>query len=353
MARGRTNRTDEIGIGIIGAGYMARTFAECLAKHTRGGRLHAVAGGSRAPATAAEFGVRAFDSVQALIDDPTVDAVIVTSPHADHRDQVIAAAQAGKHVFLEKPMEVSVARCDEIIQACDRAGVTLCVAHVLRWRGSPRRGKELIDAGGLGSVQTLHYTWRAVNTGIDDKTWSLDPIHGGYILDAGVHVFDLMRWYAGAEAVRVFGSLTRFSQTATVKPTALVQVQFANRVMAFFWLCAELPPPGFRESMQRLQVVGSKGLLEIDPYGKVDAALDGVWQTIWEQPPIDYLGDYLNSTRLEAFAAELQDFLDSLRDGRPPFATGQDGRAAVEIVEAANRSSETGEAIHLPLRGTG
>jgi UDP-N-acetyl-2-amino-2-deoxyglucuronate dehydrogenase len=343
----------EIGIGIIGAGYMARTFAECLGKYTRGARLRAVAGGTRAPATAAVFGVQTFDSVQALIDEPTVDAVIVTSPHADHRDQVIAAARAGKHVFLEKPMEVSVARCDEMIEACDRAGVTLCLAHVLRWRGSPRRGKELIDAGVLGSVQTLHYTWRVVDTGISDKTWSLDPVHGGYILDAGVHVFDLMRWYAGAEVVRVFGSVTRFSQTATVKPTALVQVQFANGVVGFFWLCAELPAPGFREPMQRLQVVGSKGLLEIDPYGKLDAALDGVWQTIWEQPAIDYLGNYLNATRLEAFAAELQDFLDSLRDDRPPFATGYDGRAAVEIVEAANRSSETGQAIPLPIGSSG
>jgi predicted dehydrogenase len=344
---------DEIGIGIIGSGYMARTFADCLAQYTRGGRLRAVAGGRRAPTTAAEFGVRALDSVQALIDDPTIDAVIVTSPHADHRDQVIAAANAGKHVFLEKPMEVSVARCDEMIQACDRAGVTLCVAHVLRWRGSAHHGKEVIDTGRLGRIQTLHYTWRAVSTRIEDKTWSLDPVHGGYILDAGVHVFDLMRWYAGADAVRVFGSVKRFSDTATVKPTAFVQVQFANGVVGFFWLCAELPAPGFRDSMQRLQVVGTNGLLEMDPYGKVDASLDGVWQTIWEQPPIDYLDNYLNATRLEAFAGELQDFLDSVRDKRPPFATGHDGRAAVEIVEAANLSSDTGQAIQLPLGRAG
>jgi predicted dehydrogenase len=341
---------DEIGIGIIGAGYMARTFAECLARYTHGGRLRAVAGGTRAPATAAEFGVPALGSVAELIQRPEIDAVIVTSPHADHRDQVIAAAQAGKHVFLEKPMEISVARCDEMIEACERAGVTLCVAHVLRWRGSPRRGKELIDAGAIGSVRTIHFTWLAVDTGIEEKTWSLDPLHGGYVLDAGVHVFDLMRWYAGADAVRVHGTVTRFSTTPTVKPTAMIQVQFSNAVWGFFWLCAELPAPGFREPMQRIQVVGSRGLLEINPYGKVDAAIDGAWRTHWEQPPIDYLGNYLNQVRLEAFAAELQDFLDSVREGRRPFATGQDGRAAVEMVEAANRSSDIGEVVELRPR---
>src|SRR5207248_8955518 len=89
----RASMTD-VGIGIIGAGYMARSFAECLARYTQGGRLRAVAGGTRAPATAAEFDVPALGSVEELIERRDVDAVIVTSPHADHRDQVIAAARA-------------------------------------------------------------------------------------------------------------------------------------------------------------------------------------------------------------------------------------------------------------------
>src|SRR5215470_17531027 len=137
---------DEIGIGIIGSGYMARTFAECLAKYTRGGRLRAIAGGSRASTTAAEFGVEAVATVDALVARGDVDVAIVTSPHANHRDHVLAAARAGKHVFLEKPMEVSVARCDEMLRACREAGITLGMAQVQRWRGSPRRGKEIIDA---------------------------------------------------------------------------------------------------------------------------------------------------------------------------------------------------------------
>ncbi len=218
----------DLGIGIIGAGYMARTFAECLAKYTQGGRLRAVAGGTRAPATAAEFDVPALGSVEELIERRDVDVVIVTSPHADHRDQVITAARAHKHVFLEKPMEVSVARCDEMIQACDRAGVTLCLAHVLRWRGSPRRGKEVIDAGRIGRVQIIDFTWRDVRRSTEEKAWILDPVHGGFLLDAGVHVFDLMRWYAAADASRVFATITRFSDTPTIAPTAMVHVQFAN-----------------------------------------------------------------------------------------------------------------------------
>jgi UDP-N-acetyl-2-amino-2-deoxyglucuronate dehydrogenase len=339
----------DLGIGLIGSGYMGRTFAECLRLYCHGGKLRAVAGGTRAPSTASEFGVEAVDSVEALLARADIDAVIITSPHAEHRDQVIAAAAAKKHVFLEKPMEISVARCDEMIAACQATGVTLCVAHVTRWRGSARHGKELIDQGKIGQVQMIQHTWRAVSPNTESKRWSLDPIHGGMFLDAGVHAFDNMRWFAGAPAQRVFGKVTKFSTALAVNPSAMVQVHFANGVMGQFWLCVELPKPGFQGPMQRIEVVGTTGMITIDPYGKIEAALDGAWQQIWEQPPIDYLGNILNANRLEAFAAELQDFLDSVRDGREPFATGADGRAAVEIAEAAFRSSETGEAIELPL----
>jgi predicted dehydrogenase len=248
-------------------------------------------------------------------------------------------------------METSVARCDAIIAACERAGVTLCLAQVVRFRGSPRRGKEIIDAGTIGQVQQIHQHWRFAANPAGEKPWTLDPVHGGVFLDAGAHTFDLMRWYAGAEATRVYGVVTRFSDRPWVKPTAMVLVTFANGVIGNLWLTYELPEPGFADAAFRTQVVGSNGLLNVDAYGKVEVTIDGAWRTIWEQPPIDYTHSYLNPTRLEAFAAELQDFIDSVRGGRVPFATGADGRAAVEMVEAANRSSQTGEAIRLSLEG--
>jgi predicted dehydrogenase len=340
----------ELGIGIVGSGYMARTFAECLAKYTRGGTLRAIAGGTRALATAAEFGVPAIGSVDELVAGADVDAVIVTSPHADHRDHVLAAARARKHVFLEKPMEVSLSRCDEMLRACDEAGVTLGMAQVQRWRGSPRRGKQLIDSGQLGQVQMISEVWRSVHVDMSDvRRWYTDPRHGGWFLDAGSHTFDLMRWYAGAEVVRVYGTIANLTGCPNPNPTAVVQLTFANGVIGLYWMSFEVPEPGFADALIRTQVVGSRGLLNVDQYGKIEAAIDGQWQLVWEQPPIDYTMSILNPVRLEAFAAELQDFLDAVCNGRPPLATGRDGRAAVEIVEAVHRSSQSGEAVHLPL----
>jgi predicted dehydrogenase len=341
---------EQLGIGIIGSGYMARTFAECLKKYTRGGSLRGFAGGTRAAQTAAEFGSTAFGSVEELVARSDVDAVIVTSPHANHRDHVIAAAQNRKHIFLEKPMETSLARCDAMLAACGATRVTLGMAQVQRWRGSPRRGKEIIDSGKIGKVQLINDVWRSIDVDPTPvRPWYSDPKHGGWFLDAGSHTFDLMRWYAGSNASRVYGQVVNLTGSTSPNPTAIVQITFANGVIGNYWMSFEVPEPGFNDALIRTQVVASKGLLNVDQYGKIEAAIDGAWSLVWEQPHIDYTVSILNPVRLEAFAAELQDFLDAIRAGHQPLATGEDGRAAVEIVEAALRSSRTGEAVRLPL----
>src|SRR5581483_9188523 len=96
--------TNNIGIGIIGSGYMGRTYAECVARYNTNARLVAVAGGSRAPALATDYGVDAEPGVEQLLERKDVDAVIITSPQSAHREQTIKAAEAGKHILVEKPM---------------------------------------------------------------------------------------------------------------------------------------------------------------------------------------------------------------------------------------------------------
>ncbi len=129
----------ELGLAILGSGYMGRTYAECISKYNTRARLAAVAGGSRAPGLAADYGVAYEPTYAGLLARPDVDAVLVATPHADHRNQVIAAAEAGKHVLVEKPMATSVADCDAMIAACRSAGVVLEVIQTLRFRGTAHR----------------------------------------------------------------------------------------------------------------------------------------------------------------------------------------------------------------------
>src|SRR6266508_3452913 len=112
---------DTVGIGMIGSGYMALTYAESLARHMTGARLVAIAGGRRAPSLAAEYEVDAEESVEALLTRADIDAVILTTPDQVHCAQTLQAAAAGKHVLVEKPMAPTVAQCDQMIAACHAA----------------------------------------------------------------------------------------------------------------------------------------------------------------------------------------------------------------------------------------
>ncbi len=343
---------DTVRIGLIGSGYMGRTYAECIKRHCTHGKLTAVAGGSRAPKLAADYEAAAAASISELLARTDVDAVLVASPHSAHLEQVKQAAAAGKHVLVEKPMALNAAECDAMIAACRSAGVTLSVIQTVRFRGTVAKAKRLIDEGRIGQVRMIElrtlFEW-VPSSSTSGKGWTHEETEGGLILDQGAHNFDFMHWYAGSEAARAFGRVTRFGDCTYPAPTAMAQVEFRNGVLAQTWMSFELPQPGLEKSAFRAMVVGSTGMLDIDEYGKLHGAFDGKpWELVWEQPAIDYVNQPLAPVRLEAFFMQVQDFIDSVRLGRPPAVTGEDGRAAVELIDAVRKSSATGQAVEIP-----
>jgi predicted dehydrogenase len=237
-----------------------------------------------------------------------------------------------------------------MIAACQSAGVTLSVIQTVRFRGTVARAKRLIDAGRIGAVRMIDLRTLFEWVPLTSKNWTHDEAEGGLILDQGAHNFDFLRWFAGAEAACVFGRVKRYGDCAWPWPTAMAQVEFRNGVLAQTWMSFELPRPGVANSAFRALVVGATGMLDIDGYGKLNAALDGKdWELVWEQPTIDYVNKPLAPERLEAFYTQVQDFIDSVRDGRPPAVTGADGRAAIELIEACQRSNASGKAVEVPL----
>lgn len=337
-----------VRIGLIGSGYMGRSYAECLKRYTTNGKLTAVFGGTRAPKLAADYEAAAVNSLPELLGRPDVDAVLVSSPHSAHLSQVTLAAQAGKHVLVEKPMALNTAECDAMIDACRKAGVVLSVIQTVRFRGTVARAKRMIQEGRIGAVRMIElrtlFEW--VPSG--SKNWTQDPAEGGLILDQGAHNFDFLRWFSGSEAKSVFGRVNQFGESNWPNPSAMAQVEFHNGVWGNTWMSFELPKPGLANSAFRALVVGETGMLDIDGYGKLSAALDGQeWSLVWEQPAIDYINKPLAPERLEAFYTQVQDFMDSIREKRPPAVTGEDGRAAVALIDAVRRSNATGEAVEM------
>ncbi len=352
---------NRVGMGVIGSGYMGRTYAACLTRHVPNGTLVSVWGGRRAPALAEEFGVEADASLEAMLARPDIEAVVITSPHRAHLPQALAAAAAGKHVYIEKPMAISIAECDAIIAACNDAGVRLTVNFVTRFRDAPLAMKRLVDDGQIGEIRMIQMqgAWTSFlledivdeATGrviIPKKTWAFDPAEGSQFLDWGVHETDAVRWLTGSEAVSVYADYRTYGTPPPVDLSAMVQYRMANGVMVQMVMTYETPEPGLVPN-DWTRVIGSTGIIEADHYGKVRLGTGTDWQVAAEQVAFNFLGDYLDPNRLKGFAAQVEDFAGAIREGREPVVTGRDGRAAVEMVEAADRSAASGQAVALPL----
>jgi predicted dehydrogenase len=337
----------DIRIGIVGSGYMGRTYAECVARYNTGARLVAVAGGSRAPGLAADYEISAEPSLDSLLARSDIDAVIITSPQSAHCEQTLAAARHGKHVMVEKPMATSTAECRQMIEGCRAAGVALSVIKPWRYRGSTRGLYESLQRGDIGEVRMISLWWLYPRIPFIGKEWFRDPKEGGLFLDAGSHCFDYMRWVAGAEPVRLYAQTATYNADSETPRSTMTTVTFANGVMSNLWLSYEVPKPGWEHTDFRARVVGATGNLDAHGYGLLQVANGDTWETLYEQGPMDFLNRPMERVRLEAFFAMTQDFIDALREGREQPVTGEDGLAAVAMVEAGYRSSATGQAVDL------
>lgn len=337
-----------VGIGLLGSGFMAHTYAECLARHVPNAHLAAIALGSRAPGLAEEYGVAFEASAESLLARDDVGAVIIATPHSTHLPLTLLAAAAEKHVYLEKPMAVTLADCDTMIAACAAAGVLVTVNHVTRLRRSPLTAKRLLDEGRIGELRMIRVLSSVVGYLQDDHGWAHAPGEGGAWLDMGVHMFDALRWFADSEVDLIFARIRDFGGTPHLRRTATAEVEMRNGVIAQLLVSMELPEPGLG-SQSQWTFIGSHGIIESDSYGKVRLGKGTAWEEVFEMPSFALNADVYSPVRLEAFAAQVEEFVDAIAAGGGPGMAGEDGRAAVEVVEAAIRSAETDAAVRLPL----
>ena len=336
-----------VGVGLLGSGFMAHTYAECLAKHVPNAHLVAVALGSRAPGLCDEYGVALEPTADALLARDDVQAVIIATPHSTHFALTLAAASAGRHVYLEKPMAVTLADCDGMVAACREAGVLLTVNHVTRYRRSPGTAKRLLREGAIGELRMVRVLSSVIGYLPDDHGWAKNPEEGGAWLDMGVHMFDALRWFTDSEVDTIFASIRDFGGLEHQRRSGMADIVMRNGVLAQVLISMEMPAPGLG-SQSQWTLIGSDGIIESDSYGKVRLGRGEGWELAYEMPPFALNADVYSPVRLEAFAAQVEGFAAAIETGGQSLA-GEDGRAAVEVVEAAARSSASGNAVRLPL----
>ena len=346
----------DVGFGILGSGNMARVYGDALTTMSEGGRLVAIALGSRAEALAAEYGVDAEPTAEALLERPDVDVVVIATPHSTHLDLASKTAAAGKHVYLEKPMALDVDECDQIIDACNRAGVQLTVAKQSRHFEMSMRAKEYLDEGRIGELLFIRPVSVTPGHGFKNvpQSWPMLATEGDAFLDWGSHACDAIRWLTGADAKRVYADYDDFTGAPIQNSTALVQIRMTNRVIAQILLSYEIGAVGVRvPAEQPVHDRRHRGLDLLRP--RPGRALDGraASRNIWQLPSWT-LPDFKprDPRRIGNTGRQVNAFVETLRSGQKPKITGEDGRAAIEMTQAARLSAETGQAVDLPLTGT-
>jgi myo-inositol 2-dehydrogenase / D-chiro-inositol 1-dehydrogenase len=332
--------SDTVRVALIGSGRMGAYHGETLARRVPGAQLAAVADPAPGAAErlAGSLGAdRAYTDVTGLWEDPAVDAVVIAAPARSHADLVVAAAAAGKHVFCEKPMAVTLPDADRAIDAARAAGVVLQVGFNRRFAADWRAARALLDAGTLGTPRQLRSLTRDPG-GFDPSRVLPDTI----FLETLIHDFDTLRFLnPGAEAVEVYATAD-----ALVEPewrdrglldTAGVTIRFDNGAMAVAEACFEAAY-GYDV---RGEVLGSGGMATMGDGRRTGMVFSG---------SSGRLVDTVHSDQElfpDGYTGELAAFVDAVRTGTPAPVTGEDARAALAIALAAAESVRSGRPVRI------
>jgi myo-inositol 2-dehydrogenase/D-chiro-inositol 1-dehydrogenase len=330
---------------------MGRTNAETVTRYLEGAELVAIAGGSRAAELAREYHAAYEPTVGQLLARPDIDAVLISTPHADHAQQATLAAEHGKHILLDKPMATTLEDCDRILAAIGAARVNLMIMYGQRFRICNREAHRLIREGAIGRVTMIQEL--ILNSGglKSLPSWQSLPANSGTFLAHAVHNIDRIRWFSGQGISNVAAHVQTDAASGNEVSTMAV-LGLNGGAMATIWESWAIPAPGFSHTASSSWVVGETGILDVDAYGELRLGREGKWTVIATQEPIDWKGKgMLDPVRLEAYRLQHQEFINSIREGRQPSVTGKDGRAAVEIALAAYRSAAEGVTVRLSEGG--
>lgn len=301
----------------------------------------------RARYFAAQFNVPVFETYAALLAEKP-DAVVICSENARHLPLVQMAAEAGAHILCEKPLATTTADAQAVVETCRRAGVHLMTAFPMRFSTPAQEINTLMRSGKLGRIYGCNATnqgappefHQAENLPFLKRDWFVDKAlaGGGAMADHIVHLADLLRWYWGSEVTEVYAASNAILHAGKVQVETggLVMLTFANR--AFASIDCSWSKPAYYPTWGglKLEIVAENGLAVMDAYKQIMT----VYSHRVGRPQFAYWGS-------DANAGMLAEFISACRENRAPSVTGEDGLRAVEIVEAAYQSAESGQPVRL------
>jgi UDP-N-acetyl-2-amino-2-deoxyglucuronate dehydrogenase len=348
--------SDKTGIAIIGCGMISEFQSKAISALPDArvvGYFDTIA--ENAKKRAGEYGAKAYATLEEMFADPAVQAVSICTPSGLHMEPAVQAAKAGKHVMVEKPVEVTLERIDAIIAACRAAGVILGAIFPRRFQESSRMLKDAIASGRFGKIHLadVYIKWFRSQAYYDQGgwrgTWKLDG--GGALMNQGIHGIDLVQWLMGGITDVAAFTATLGHERIEVEDVAVASVRFANGALG----SVEGTTGSWPGSKIRIEIGGMNGSAVLED----ETVLS--WQFQDDGPADEEIRkkygprESLNSggagdprsISFEGHRLQFEDFVRAIRTKSKPYCGGEDARAAVAIITSIYRSARDGKAVKV------
>lgn len=341
------------GFGIVGTGLIADFHAKAIAQILNAKLIGAYnRNQEKAADFASRFECKVFETLDDLAAAPDVDVICICTASGAHLEGGLAAIRAGKHCLIEKPLEISVERCDQLINAAQQAGVHLGVIFPSRFQEVNLKIKQAVTSGRIGApvIGNAYVKWNRSEAYYKSAawrgTWALDG--GGALMNQGIHSVDLLQWFMGpVKSVHAFAANRRHKEIE-VEDTIVAILNFESGAVGTIE-CSTATFPG---SFKRLEVIGTEGTAIVEENDLL------TWQFADETGEDDVIraahgGKQISKGGVADPAAisflghqkQMEDFLTAIDKQEEPLVDGMEGRKSVAIIEAVYESVRTGKTV--------
>ena len=292
-----------------------------------------------------KYGITPYDDYKKLLADDRIDAVSICTPSGLHKKFCIDAANAKKHIVVEKPMSLNTRDCDEIIEACERNKVKLEVISQNRFKDAFRLAKSLVEEGKLGRIVNadiyMKYYRSPEYYGASNwkGTWAMDG--GGALMNQGIHGVDILLFIMG-DVKSVFGYARTLARDIEVEDTASAVVEFKNGALGVIQGTTSVTP-GYP---RRMEINGTKGSITLVEGDITAWDVKGVEKPEFEETKGSSHNDPM-AFKIEGHVHQITDLIDAVENDSDPYVTHREGRRPVELITAIYESSRTGKRIDL------
>ena len=333
----------KLGVGIIGLGSAGLLHAESYNQIRDKARVVVLCDKDKGcvESNALIYGANAHTNYHDILHRKDIDIIDICLPHHLHAKAAIAAAEAGKHILVEKPIATTLKDADEIIKAAKKAGVKFMVAENHAFVPAHALAKKMVDQGQIGRV-FLAKAYEIVGDVPIEHSWKTSPEALGSLLDMGVHRFFVLQWIIGeVKSVFAFAEKLTCELDTNNDDTAVIVLKFKNGALGE----VDLTSGAVSEPTNRLELYGTKGTIIEDhmcePPLMYSSHQPGFETEGWVKPVVEHApfpGYYGIS-----FKNEVEHFVDCVREDKEPLVTGELAKAALKVALCAYQSVKTGK----------